>query len=72
MAVADQNVGPAVVIEIYKTSAPAEILGVSAQSSGKCRVLEIRAAQIVVERRRVAGKIRFHNVKISIEVVVRS
>ncbi len=40
MAVADQNVGPAIVVEIEKAAAPAQILRVRAQPRGEGGIFE--------------------------------
>ena len=70
VAVANQDVGPAVVVEVEKAAAPAEILRVLAEAALKRGVLEIRAAQIAVERRSIAGKIRFDEIEIAVEIVI--
>src|SRR5260370_30908015 len=48
VAVADQDVGPAVVVEIEKAAAPAEIFGGEAESGGEGGVLEAAAAEMVI------------------------
>jgi len=70
VAVADENVGPAVVVHVKKTAAPAEILRVLAEAGLIGGVLEIGAAEIVVERRGVAGKIGFDEIEIAVEIVI--
>src|SRR3989441_4273970 len=70
VAVANENVGPAVVVHVEKAAAPAEILRVSAESSGESGVLEIGATEIAIERGRVAGEIRLDDVEIAVEVVI--
>src|SRR5271157_1045947 len=70
VAVADQNVGPAVVLHVEKTAAPAQKLGVRAQTRREGDVFETGPALVVIERRRVAGKVGFDDVKIAVEVIV--
>src|SRR5437660_3531025 len=62
VAVADKNVGPAVVVHVEETAAPAEILRVLAETALVGGVLEIRAAEIVVERRGVSREIGFDQI----------
>ena len=50
MAVANQDVGPAVVVEVEKATAPAKILRVLAEAALKCGVLEISPAEIAIEK----------------------
>src|SRR5439155_1759819 len=70
VTVANEDVGPAVIVHVKKTAAPAEILRVLAETALIGGVLEIRAAEIVVKRRRVAGEIRFDQVEIAVEIVI--
>ncbi len=70
VAVAHQNVGPAVVVEVEESAAPAEILGVQAQSGLKGGVLEVRATLVVIQGWSVAREIGFHDVEIAVEIVV--
>src|SRR5258706_3363970 len=70
MAVADQNVRPAIVIEVEKAAAPAQKLRVCAQACCEGCILEVAATEVVVERRRIAGEVRLYEVEIAIEIVV--
>src|SRR5205807_7640996 len=70
VAVAEENVGPTVVVHVKKTATPAEVLRVLAEAALVSGVLKIRAAEIVVERRRVAGEIRFDQIEIAVEIVI--
>src|SRR5216684_6417043 len=70
VAVANENVGPAVVVEIEKAAAPAEILGVFAEAGLVGGIFEIGATEIAVERRSVAGEIGFDEIEIAIEIVI--
>ena len=70
MAIADQDVGPAVVVEIKKSASPSQELRVRAQSGCERRVFEGCVAQIVIERGRVAREIRLHQVQIAVEIVI--
>ena len=68
--IADQDVGPAVVIKIKKAAAPSKILRMFAQAAVKGGVLKCGASQIVIEGRSIASKIRFDNVKIAVKIVI--
>ena len=70
MAVADQNIGPAVVVHIEESAAPAQELGVRSESRGEGGVFETRTALIVVQRRSIAGEIGFDDVEIAVHVIV--
>ena len=70
VAVANQNVGPAVIVGVEKSAAPAEELRVTSKAALKGGVFEHATADVVIERGGVAGKIRFYDVEISIEIVV--
>src|SRR5580692_9753924 len=65
MAIADQNVGPSVVVHVEEAAPPAQILRVLAEARLVSGVLKSCAAETVVERRRVAGKICFDQVEIA-------
>src|SRR5882724_1684748 len=70
MAVAQQNIGPAVVIEVEKRRAPAEKTRVAAETSLKRRVVEGVVAEIVIEAGSVAGEIRLDDVEASVAVII--
>src|SRR6266404_2543211 len=53
-----------------KTAAPAEILRVLAEAALVRGVLEIRAAEIAVERRGISGEICFDEIEIAVEIVI--
>src|SRR2546425_7120298 len=72
VAVANENVGPAIVVHVEKAAAPAEILRVRAESGGGSGVLEIGGAEVAVEGGRVAGGIRLDDVEIAVEGGIRS
>ena len=65
-----QNVRPAVVVEVEKSAAPAQILGVRAQAAGERGIFEIAVAQVVIKRRSVAGKIGFDDVEVAVQIIV--
>ena len=71
MSIADQDVGPAIIVHIEKAAAPAEILSVRPQPRGKRRILKIPIAAIVVERWRIAGEISLHNIQVPVQIVIR-
>ena len=70
MAVADQDVRPAVVIHVEESAAPAKILRVRSKAGGKGGVLETGIAEIAIERGRVAREIALHDVEIAVHVVI--
>src|SRR5260370_4438187 len=67
VAVADENVGPAVVVHVEKAATPAKGLSVPAEAGLKSGIFKIPAAEVAVERRRCAGKIRFDAIEIAVE-----
>ena len=71
MAVADQNVGPAVVVHVKKTAAPSQILGVRAQSGRESGVFKIAVAEVVIERGRVACEVGLYDIEIAVHIVIR-
>src|SRR5439155_19179090 len=70
MPVTDQDVWPAIVVHIKKSAAPAKVLRVRAEAGSKSCIFKIRAAEIVIKRRRVAREIGFDDIEIAIHVVV--
>src|SRR5258708_13078293 len=70
MAVADQNVRPAIVIEVKETATPPQKLRVRAQPRCKGGVLKGAGPEVVVKRGCVAGEVRLDQVEIAIEIVV--
>ena len=70
MAVANQDVSPAVIVEVEKAAAPAKILRVLAKTALKRGVFEACPAEIAVERWSVASKIGFDEVEIAIEIII--
>src|SRR4051812_41650916 len=72
VTVANQNVGPAVVVKIKKSNAPAEELRVRAQSCRERCIFEICSALVVVKRRCVAGEVCFDDIEVPVHVIVGS
>src|SRR5205807_6815443 len=70
VAIADQDVGPAIVIHVEETAAPAEVLSVGAKAGGEGCVFETGAAEIVIERGSVSGEVGFDEIEVAIEIVV--
>ena len=70
MAVADQNVGPAVIIHVEKTATPAQIARIQSQPAFKGAVFEISIAAIAIQRMGVAGEIGFEDVEVAVAVVI--
>src|SRR5205823_5286011 len=59
VAVANQNVGPAVVIHVEKPATPAQIAGVQSQAAFKGVIFEISVTPVAVQRMRITGEISF-------------
>src|SRR5205823_6152663 len=72
VAVANQDVSPAVVVEAENAAAPAKILRVLAKTALKRGVFEACPAEIAVERWSVASKIGFDEVEIAVEIIIGS
>src|SRR6185437_12426181 len=70
VAVADEDVGPAVVIHVEPAAAPAQKARVQAQTGGVGGVLEVSVAQVMVERVRVSGEVGFYDVQVAVQVVI--
>src|SRR5437667_12506273 len=70
MPVPDQDVWPAIVVHIKKSAAPAKVLRVRAEAGGKSCIFKIRAAEVVIKRRRVAPEISFNDIEIAVHIVV--
>src|SRR5437762_8764657 len=70
MPVTDQDVWPAIVVHIKKSAAPAKVLRVRAEAGGKSWIFKIRAAEVVIKRRRVAREISFNDIEIAVHIVV--
>src|SRR3954468_10093613 len=72
MAIADQDVRPAVIVHVEKTAAPSEELRVRAQACDKGSVFETRSALVAIERWRIPGEISFDDIEIAVHVIVGS
>jgi len=70
VAIADEDVGPTVVVKIEKAAAPAKILRVLAKTSLERGVFKYGCAEIAIKRRRIAGEICFDDVEVAIHVVI--
>ena len=70
VAVDEKKIGPAVVVEIEKHGAPAEIFGVEAEAGGIGDVVEGAVAVVAIERRGVVGEIGFEDIELAVAVVV--
>src|SRR5439155_21083547 len=70
VAVADQNVGPAVIIHVKKSAAPTQIARIQSQAAFEGAVFEISVATIAVQRMRVAGEIGLEDVEVAVAVVI--
>src|SRR3954464_9023066 len=70
MAIDEQEVGPAVIVEAKKHDSPAEILSVQAKTRGERGVRKIAITIVSIERGCVIGKIRLEDVEVAIAVIV--
>src|SRR5208337_1424119 len=72
MPVGHEEVLPAVVVEVEEPDAVAHNLGMAAQTGGKSHVAESAVTIVVIQVRRVVGKIGFGEVQEAVAVVVCS
>ena len=70
VAVADEDVRPAIVVKIEKAAAPAEILRVFAEAGLERGVFKYSGPEIVIERWRIACEICFDDVEVAVHVIV--
>src|SRR5437762_1563407 len=70
MAIDQQHISPSVSVHIDEFHAPAEILGVQAESCGKSLVVKRAVAIVVVQRGRIVGKICLEKVQPPVAVIV--
>ncbi len=64
------QIGPAIVVEVEEHGSPAQILRVQAQSRGRGRIGKGAVAVVAVQRRSIVGEIGFENVEMAVAVVV--
>src|SRR5208283_4905077 len=67
---ADENVGPAIVVEIEEAAAPSQILRMQAKSGLEGGIFEAPVALVAIERGCISGKIGFQNVEVAVEIVI--
>src|SRR5207253_7423359 len=72
VSVADENVGPAIIVHVKKAAAPSQVLRVHSQASGKSGIFKIPAPAIVVERGSIPGEVGLNNVQIAVKIIVCS
>ncbi len=72
VAVDEEQIGPAVIVEIEKHDAPAEILRVQSKPGGKGFVVEGAVAVVAVKRGSVVGEIGFEKVEFPVAVIIRN
>src|SRR5215831_10664919 len=70
MAVADQDVGPAIIVEIQESDAPAKKPRVLAETRLKRPIVKDHVAKVPVKTGGVSCEIRLHEVKIAVTIVV--
>ena len=70
MAVHQQQVGPAIVVEVEEHGSPAKILGVQAEASSGRRISEGSGFVVVQQRRGVVGEVGLEDVEPAVAVVV--
>src|SRR5260370_26452473 len=66
VAVRQEQIGPAVVVEIEKRDAPAKVLRVEPESRGKGFIVERAVAIVVVERGGIVGEISFEQIDFAV------
>src|SRR5438876_1801671 len=70
MSIDQQQVGPAVIVKIYKHSAPTEILSMQAEAGGISHVIKRAVAVVAVKRSGIGGKICFENIELAVAIKV--
>src|SRR5512140_1749223 len=70
MAIADEDVGPAVVVEVNEANSPSEKTRVLAQPGLERLIVESHLAQISVKTGCIAREVCFHQVEVAIAIVV--
>ena len=70
VAVGEEDVEPAVVVEVDEPGAPAEPSRVEAEAAGERPVLAEAVTEVGVQRRRVAGEVRLDDVEGAVAIVV--
>src|SRR5260370_7173702 len=71
MSVAEDEIGPAVIVKVKKHGAPAQILGMQTKSRGEGNIRKDSFAVIAVQGRRVIGEVGLKNIQPSVAVVIR-
>ena len=66
VAVASEDVGPAIVIEIEKAGSPAEKARVAPEPGLEGHVFEIVVAQVAIEGRGIAGEVGFEDRELAV------
>src|SRR5260370_17327646 len=70
VSVHQQQVGPAIVIEVEEQGVPSEILGVESQSGGERNVVKCSISVVTIERGSVVGKIGAKNVQLAVTIEI--
>src|SRR5713101_6624661 len=70
VAVRQEQIGPAVVVEIEKRDAPAKVLRVEPESRGKGFIVEGAVAIVAVERGGIVREISFEQIEFAVTVIV--
>src|SRR5579864_87367 len=70
MAVDQEKIRPAIIVEVEKHGAPTEIASMSAESGRIGYIGEGSVAVVVIERRGVVGKVGAEEIEIAVAVVV--
>ena len=68
--VGEEDILPAVVVEIQETGPETQILGVHSQTNLQARVVEAAVAVVLIESRDLVGKVRAHDIEPAIPVIV--
>ncbi len=70
MTVNDEEIGPAVVVDVGEHGAPAEGIGVDGEACGEGHIGEGAVAVVVVEGGGVVGEVGLEEVEVAVAVVV--
>ena len=70
VAVNQQKIGPAVIVEVEEHRAPSQILRVQAESGGEGDVVECAVAVVAIEGGGVVGEIGFEDVELAVAIEV--
>src|SRR5581483_12213504 len=70
VAVYQQQVLPAIVIEVEKTAAPTDVAGIATETCGGGHVIEVGSAAVSIQRLTLVREIRSEYVEFAVSVVI--